>query len=176
MAMAEVGVGQEAAAWRFSGFARPGDGGGRYLLGVVLLGGAYYGAAKLGYELEFSGPVAALVWLPVGVGIAFLYLGGLRFWPGVLIGDLLANNYSALPLGSALGQTCGNMAEVLVATLLLRRLVRQGSPLDTVGGLASMVFAIATGAAISATVGALMLQLGDVISAGDMARTWRTWW
>ena len=67
---------------------------------------------KIGYVLEFAGPVAAIVWLPVGVGIAFLYLGGLRFWPGVLIGDLLANDYSALPLGSALGQTCGNVLEV----------------------------------------------------------------
>jgi len=45
--------------------------------------------------------------LPVGVGIAFLYLGGIAYWPGVLIGDLLANDYSVLPFGSALGQTCG---------------------------------------------------------------------
>ncbi len=174
--MSEGVASTEAVSWRWRAFALPGGERLRYLLGVGTLAAAYYGAAKLGYELEFTGPVAAIVWLPVGVGIAFLYLGGLRFWPGVLIGDLLANNYSVLPVGSALGQTCGNMAEVLVATLLMRRLVRQGSPLDTVGGLASMVFAIATGAAISATVGALMLQLGDVISAGEMARTWRTWW
>ena len=46
-----------------------------------------------------------MVWLPAGVGIAVLYLGGLRFWPGILAGDLLANDYSALPWGSALGQT-----------------------------------------------------------------------
>ena len=55
------------------------------------------------------------------------------YWPGVLIGDLLANNYSALPIGSALGQTVGNMLEVVLATvLLLRRLVRRGSPLDSI--------------------------------------------
>ena len=34
-------------------------------------GRLYYGAAKLGYELEFAGPVAAIVWLPAGVAIAF---------------------------------------------------------------------------------------------------------
>src|SRR3954464_15057657 len=92
----------------------------RYPAGLVLLAGLYYGSAKLGYELEFAGPVAAIVWFPAGVGIAFLYLGGLAFWPGVLIGDLLANDYGALPFGSALGQTVGNMLEVLVAVLLLR--------------------------------------------------------
>src|SRR3954447_21261938 len=81
-----------------------GDPRSRLVLGVVALAAAYYGAAKLGYEPEFSRRVAAIVWLPVGVGISFLYLGGLRFWPGVLAGDLLANDYSTLPLGSALAQ------------------------------------------------------------------------
>ena len=69
------------------------------------------------------------MWLPVGVGVAFLYLCGLRFWPGVLIGDLLANDYAALPLGSALGQTAGNLLEVVGITLLLRALVPRGDPL-----------------------------------------------
>ena len=115
----------------------------RYAAGVAALAGAYYGAAKLGYELEFSGPVAAIVWLPAGVGAAFLSLGGLRFWPGVLIGDLLANDYSVLPLGSALGQTVGNMAEVLVAAVLIRRLVARGSPLDSLGGIVRLLLTIA---------------------------------
>src|SRR3954451_11766248 len=91
----------------------------RYPLGLAALAGLYYAGAKTGYLLEFAGPVAAIVWLPVGVGIAFLYLGGLRYWPGVLIGDLLANDYTALPLGSAVGQTCGNVLEVVLATVVL---------------------------------------------------------
>src|SRR5947209_3238129 len=73
----------------------------RYVFGVALLVALYYGTAQIGYAFEFAGPVAAVVWLPVGVGIAFLYIGGLRFWPGVLAGDLLVKNYSALPVGSA---------------------------------------------------------------------------
>ena len=84
-----------------------------YPLAVLALAAAYYGAAELGYALEVAGPVAAIVWLPVGVGIAALYLGGTRLWPGVLIGDLLANDYGALPVGTALVQTCGNLAEVI---------------------------------------------------------------
>src|SRR5690348_10854524 len=83
----------------------------RLLPGIAALAGLYYGSAKLGYTLKFTGPVAAIVWLPVGVGTSFLCLFGLRFWPGLVIGDLLANEYSAVPLGSALGQTCGNVLE-----------------------------------------------------------------
>jgi signal transduction histidine kinase len=148
----------------------------QYVLGVVVLSAAYYGAAKIGYQLDFAGPVAAIVWLPVGVGIAFLFLGGLRFWPGVLVGDLLANNYSALPIGSAVGQTCGNILEVLVAAALLRRLVRGKSPLASVGGVECMVVAIAAGTAVSATVGSLSLRLGGVIAGGAVPTVWRTWW
>ena len=147
-----------------------------YPFGLVALAGLYYASAKTGYLLEFAGPVAAIVWLPVGVGIAFLYLGGLRYWPGVLIGDLLANNYSALPVGSALGQTCGNMLEVVLAAVLLRRLVRRGSPLDSVRGVGAIVLAIAAGAAISATVGTLSLLSGNVIDWNTLATVWRTWW
>ena len=84
----------------------------------------------------------------------------------MLVGDLLVNDYSTLPIGSAVGQTFGNLLEVLVATLLMRRLIPRGAPLASVGSLARMVMAIAAGAAVSATVGALSLRLGSVIGTG----------
>jgi signal transduction histidine kinase len=148
----------------------------RHAFGVAVLVGAYYGAAQLGYALEVAGPVAAIVWLPVGVGMAFLYLGGLWLWPGVLIGDLLVNDYSVLPVGSALGQTCGNVLEVVVAVILLRRLVPFGSPLDTIDGIMRMLLALAAGTAVSATIGTLAQLLGNVIESDALATVWRTWW
>jgi signal transduction histidine kinase len=148
----------------------------RYTLGVVGLAGLYYAGAKLGYLLEFSGPVAAIVWLPVGFGIAFLYLGGVAYWPGVVIGDLLANDYTLLPLGSALGQTCGNVLEVVLATLLLRRLVRYDSPLASVRGVGMLAASVAAGAAASATVGATSLLAGGVVHLEEVPKVWRTWW
>jgi signal transduction histidine kinase len=172
--VSEVLVAREPATGRW---ARPlGSTPLRYPLGVAALAGIYYAGAKTGYLLDFAGPVAAIVWLPVGVGIAFLYLGGLRYWPGVLLGDLLANDYSALPVGSALGQTCGNVLEILLATMLLRRLVRRGSPLQSVPGVGCMVVAIAAGTLVSATVGSLSLVLGDVIGWSAAPTVWRTWW
>src|SRR6201984_1583670 len=129
----------------------------RRLVACGLVVAAYYGAAKVGYELSFAGPVAAIVWLPVGVGISFLYIGGLGLWPGVLVGDLLANDYSALPWGAALGQSCGNLLEVVTATILLPRLGWRGSPLDTVSGVGAMLVAIGVGTFLSATIGSVSL-------------------
>jgi signal transduction histidine kinase len=148
----------------------------RYLAQVGALAITYYLAAQLGYELEFAGPVAAIVWLPVGVAISFLYLGGVGLWPGVLVGDLLVNDYSALPVGSAAGQTFGNLLEVLVATLLMRRLIPRGAPLASVPSVARMVLAIAAGATVSSSIGALSLSLGAVIGTGAVPEVWRTWW
>jgi signal transduction histidine kinase len=147
-----------------------------YGVALIALATLYYAAAHLGYAFQFAGPVAAIVWLPVGVGIAFLYLGGLRLWPGVLAGDLLVNNYSALPLGSALGQTLGNLLEVLLAALLIRRVTRVGTPLGSVRNLTGTMVALAVGTAISATIGALSLRLGHVITTDAALKVWRTWW
>src|SRR5438477_8205606 len=94
---------------------------------MVLLGCAYFGAAKLGQTLRYTASVSA-IWPPAGLGIAALYLWGLRWWPGVLIGELVINGElllgdKGLPLGSLLGQQTGNMVEIVVGALLLRRLI-----------------------------------------------------
>jgi signal transduction histidine kinase len=144
-------------------------------VGMAVLASLYYASAKLGYVFEFSGPVASIVWLPAGVGIAFLSLFGLGFWPGVLVGDLLVNDYTLLPLGSAVGQTAGNVLEVVLAAYLIRR-IRRTPALGSVGGVARVLGAIAAGTALSATVGVLSARLGDVVMTGGIPTIWRTWW
>src|SRR5215210_546537 len=108
----------------------------RYLAAVLALAAAYYGAAKLGQTLRYTASVSA-VWPPAGLGIAALYLWGLRWWPGVLIGELVVNGEllvsdKGLPLGSLLGQQAGNMAEIVVGAVLLRRLIGPRANLDRV--------------------------------------------
>src|SRR3954464_11260015 len=98
----------------------------RYAAGVLALAAVHYGAAKVGQTLRYTASVSA-IWPPAGLGIAALYLWGLRWWPGVLLGELLVNAHllvdDSIPLGSLLGQQTGNMAEIIVGALLLRRLV-----------------------------------------------------
>src|SRR6185503_2531199 len=88
----------------------------RYAAGVLALGAAYYGAAKLGQTLRYTASVSA-IWPPAGLGIAALYLWGIRWWPGILLGELFVNanlllEDSSFPIGSLLGQQTGNMAEI----------------------------------------------------------------
>ncbi len=137
---------------------------------------AYYAAAHLGFALKFAGPVASIVWLPVGVGIVALYLLGPQFWPAVVVGDLLVNNYSTLPVGSALGQSFGNLLEVLTAALLMRRFASRNELLGSISGFGGLLVALLAATLVSATIGSLSMLLGNVVSVDGMAHLWRTWW
>jgi signal transduction histidine kinase len=152
----------------------------RELAGVLALAFAYYAAAKLGQTLRYTASVAA-VWPPVGLGIAALYLWGLRWWPGIFVGELLVNAHlflddSSLPLGSLIGQQAGNMTEVIVGAILLRRLVGPSATLDRAEQVGGMLLALGVATAISATVGTASMFAGDVIERSELATFWRTWW
>ena len=145
----------------------------RYVAGMLVLAMVYFVAGRASLALQYQGPVAA-IWLPVGVGAAALYLAGLRWWPGVLIGDLALSD-AAQPLGSALGVTAGNMADILVIAVLLRWLLGPRAALDRLEQVGGMLIAIAAGAAVTATVAILSLRAGGVVEPAQMPTFWRSW-
>lgn len=151
----------------------------RSVAGVTLLAAAYYGAAKLGQTLQYTASVAA-IWPPAGVGIAALYLWGVRWWPGLLLGELVVNaellfDDSAIPLGSLVGQQVGNMAEMIAGALLLRALIGPRAALDTVEQVGGMLTALAAATAISAVAGTVSMLAGGVIAGDEVPTFWRTW-
>jgi signal transduction histidine kinase len=144
------------------------------------LAAAYYGAAKLGQSLRYTASVSA-IWPPAGVGIAALYLWGLRWWPGVFVAELFVNgellvDQNALPLGSLLGQQAGNMAEVVVGAVLLRRLIGPRAALDRSHQVGGLLVAVGIATAVSATVGTVSMLAGGVIDGSEAPTFWRTWW
>jgi signal transduction histidine kinase len=138
---------------------------------------AYYGSAKLGQSLRYTASVSA-IWPPAGVGIAALYLWGLRLWPGVFLAELAVNAelLHSLPLGSLIGQQAGNMAEVVVGAILLRKLIGPRATLDRAENVSRMLVAIGTATAISATIGTASMLAGGVIGTAEIPKFWRTWW
>jgi signal transduction histidine kinase len=148
--------------------------------GILLLAAAYYGAAKVGQTLRYTASVAAM-WPPAGLGIAALYLWGLRWWPGVLLAELVVNaelmfGDSALPVGSLLGQQAGNMTEIVVGALLLRRFLGPNAAMDRVEQVGGMLVAVGIATAISATAGTISMVAGGVVDESGVAEFWRTWW
>jgi signal transduction histidine kinase len=151
----------------------------RYVAGVLLIAGGYYVAAQSGELLLLTGGVGAF-WPATGVGIALLYVGGLRWWPGVLLGDLLGTIVdlpgSRQPLGIALADTAGHVARAVLAVIILQRLVGRRAAMDRLAQVGAVFVAVALCEALAATVAILARWAGGVIEASEVGVFWRSWW
>ena len=145
-----------------------------YVVAVAVVALAYYGAGRIGLELAYLNGAVAALWPPAGLGLAVLFLYGVRLWPAIVIGDLLLSDYST-PLGTVLAQTLGNTVAVVVAALLLRRLTGGRAGLDRVADVLALVACAVVAAVVSAAFGPVSLLLGDVISADELGQVFRTW-
>jgi signal transduction histidine kinase len=151
----------------------------RYGAGMLLIAGGLYVANQSGEALLLTGGVGAF-WPATGVGIALLYVGGLRWWPGILLGDLLASIVdlpgARQPMGIALADTAGHVARAVVAVMILQRLVGRRAAMDRLAQVGAVFVAVAVGEAISATVAVLSRWAGGVLEVSEMGVFWRSWW
>jgi signal transduction histidine kinase len=141
-------------------------------LAVVAL--AYYLLGRLGLELAYLDGAVAALWPPAGLGLAVLFLWGIRLLPGIVIGDLLLGDFST-PLGTVLGQTVGNTLALVVAAMILRRLTDGRGSLERTLDVLALVACAGVAAVVSAAFGPTSLRLGDVISADELGSVFRTW-
>ncbi|HEY1333505.1 MAG TPA: MASE1 domain-containing protein, partial [Myxococcaceae bacterium] len=96
--------------------------------GVVLL--AYVLSARLGLMLAPVSQLATLVWPPTGIALAALLLKGVRLWPAVMIGAVVANVWTGASFWVAAVIGIGNTLEAVVAVVLLTRVARIRPVLD----------------------------------------------
>src|SRR4051812_49305812 len=147
---------------------------GLYVAAVGCLAVAYYLAGKIGLELAYLDGAVAALWPPAGLGLAVLFLGGVRLWPGIVIGDLLLGDFST-PFATVLAQTAGNTLALILAAIALRRLTSGRGDLARVGDVLALVACAVLASVVSGAIGPLALRLGGVIEAGgvwDVVRTW----
>ena len=145
-----------------------------YAGALALAGLAYYGAGRIGLELAYLNGAVAALWPPAGLGVAVLFLYGVRLWPAIVVGDLVLGDFST-PLGTVLAQTLGNTLAVVAGALLLRRLTGGRGGLERVADVLALVACALVTAAVSAAFGPMSLRLGDVISADELGSVFRTW-
>ena len=145
-----------------------------YMGSVALVAVAYYLAGRLGLELAYLDGAVAALWPPAGLGLAVLFLYGVRLWPGIVLGDLLLADFST-PFVTVVGQTVGNTLALVIAALLLRRLTGGRGELERVVDVLALVACAFLAAIVSAAFGPTSLRLGDVIAADELGRVFRTW-
>ena len=143
---------------------------------VLIVGFAYYAAARLGLRVALIERNVTPLWPPTGIALVAFLVYGRSVWPGVALAAFAVN----LPISTnalAAGATAaGNTLAPLVAVSLLvsvgfrREIDRLWDAVDIVflGALLSML--------ISASVGAGILVLSGAISANEFPGAWAVWW
>jgi integral membrane sensor domain MASE1 len=133
--------------------------------------------ARLGLAMDAVGGLATLVWPPSGLALAGLLLFGVRDWPGVAIGALLANLWVGAPPVVAAGIALGNTLEAVAGAALLTRLPWFRRQLDDVRSVVALaVLAALVSTLVSASTGTLFMVLGQVVPPEHAANTWQAWW
>jgi signal transduction histidine kinase/ActR/RegA family two-component response regulator len=147
-----------------------------YAVGLVALALLYWAAAQLGFTLAFSVRQVSPVWPPAGIAVAALVRFGLRFWPGVTLGALVANLGTGAPAATAMGIAAGNTLEALAAAALLRVAGFQDT-LERARDVLALGMAALFSSAIAASVGVASLAAAGLIPATESAlATWVVWW
>ena len=143
---------------------------------MVALGASYFVAAKLGLRLAFVNPSATAVWPPAGIALAALVLLGVRVWPAIFVGALLANLTTAGSVATSLAIAGGNTLEGVVGAYLVTRFAGGLKAFDRAGNVVKFVLAVIVSTAVSATCGVTTLALAGFARWPDYGWIWLTWW
>src|SRR5882672_12764652 len=108
------------------------------VLATVVL---YVVTARLGLKLALPPEKkATAVWLPSGIALAVILIGGYRFWPCIWLGAFIANAWDffgavrefslSAHLAVSYGIAMGSTLQPLLGVFLMRRWIGQESFLD----------------------------------------------
>ena len=145
------------------------------LVDLVLLGLAYYVAARLSLELSLVEANVTPLWPPTGIALVAFLLRGRRLWPAVALAAFAVNVPITETLPAAAITAVGNTAAPLVAAVLLDAVGFQRQ-LHRLRDAVAIVVIGALSMTISATIGSATLAATDVIREGSFVSAWAVWW
>jgi signal transduction histidine kinase/CheY-like chemotaxis protein len=138
----------------------------------------YFAAGRFGLaNFATVHPSAAAVWLPTGIALAALLLGGLRLTPAVLAGAFLVNVTTSGSVATSLGVAVGNALEAVLGATLVARFAGGCDAFSSATGLLKFTgLAALLGTTASASIGVVSLLLGGQAAESDALAIWFTWW
>lgn len=159
----------------------------RYLAWVMLLAVVYYVTGRLGLLLAVPPGYATAIWPPSGIILAGIILLGYRYWPGVLIGSVAVNLFTAFdPTNQQTMLISGGIAtligmgaslQAVVSAWLIRRFVQLPNGLEAVRAIGLLlILGGPIGCLIAATNGVTVLALAGLLPWENVALNWLTWW
>lgn len=148
-----------------------------YAAAVALL---YFITAKASLLIHLSAGPASPIWLPAGLAIAALLIGGQRLWPGILLGAFLSDPMLA-PTTAGIIAASGYATGVTLQALLGATLAKSCLDRQTLSVRAGREwhFLFSTGplaCLMSPTIGISTRYMLGMLPASDVPQQWLLWW
>lgn len=154
------------------------------MLATILL---YVVTARLGLSLALPPEKkATAVWMPSGIALAALLLGGNRLWPAIWLGAFIANFWdyfdqaNQLSLGAhgvvSTGIAVGSTLQPLLGAFLIRRWIGQDNILASARSVFQFIGVDLLVCLTAATIGVTTLAITGVMPWPKFILAWWTWW
>ncbi|MGQ9541321.1 MAG: MASE1 domain-containing protein [Armatimonadota bacterium] len=149
----------------------------RYVFLNILLAGVYLATAKLGLQFAYAHEMATLIWMPTGISLAAVLLGGYGLLPGVALGTFLSVATADVPLWVAGTTAVGNTLEAFAGAFFLGRYARFDPALQRIRDVwALLMWAALFSTLFSATIGVVSLAFSKAITWAEFPKVWLIWW
>lgn len=136
----------------------------------------YYGGAQVGLLLRVQFGDLSPLWPPSGMAVALLWCFGTRWWPVIVVGEVLTALTLKQPIAMGLAGAAAQCVEALLATHLLRW-IQVSLKLDRPRHVFYFAdFGVLIPPVAAATIGTVAMVLLSEISIGESPKAWMTWW
>lgn len=141
-----------------------------------MLAAVYVATARLGLLYGVVEGNATLLWIPTGLSLAAVLLGGYHLLPGVGLGAFLTVTSTPVPKWVAPFVSVGNMLEAYLGAFLLRK-VQFDRALQRVRDVWNLIrWAALFSTLFSATIGVTTLYAAGKFPASLYPKVWLIWW
>ena len=148
-----------------------------FLLKLIVVTILYCGVAGLGLEMVSRQENAPLIWPPAGVGLAIVYMHGLRFLPAIAVGAFLVEFMQDSFWVYSLGVAFAYSVSISTVTLILKRGFKMDSALERVEDVGEfMVVAVMIGGMISSSLTTIFLCANNTELWPEFQRIWTVRW
>lgn len=149
----------------------------KYVSQVVIVGGAYFAAGRLGLASPFTSGNVSPVWPAAGIALAAILLWGYRVSPGIAAGAFLVNFWSPIPHAAAVGLAAGNTLAAVTGAFLLHQIPDFHPSLSRLRDVLGLtVFAAVGSTTLSASIGVAVLFVTHVHPWSNIGAAWLMYW
>jgi PAS domain S-box-containing protein len=149
----------------------------RIVLLNLALALVYFVLARMGLEFAYVQEMATLIWMPTGLSLAAVLLGGYRLLPGVALGAFLTPLASPVPLWVCFATSAGNTLEAFLGALFLTRFTDFQISFPRIRDVRNfLLWAALLSTTASATVGVGTLCTAGIVAWEQFPAVWLIWW